>query len=359
MTNKTVRIPIKHALFIFEAIKTGDKEAAYQKAYPDASPDSLKSAASRLYNRPEIKQQIDEATDKATAQAMAEAEEIAKERIKAQLLDLFERRKLCADIVRGKQNVKRWYRVQDEQKHIDTTVDNPFALLRAVELDAKLEAEYYAKKELVKAKKELKYWEEPGYQHEFHPYLGTQPLLKDERELTEEEVDIYIKRSLTDERIHIPAPRLRPDFQSAGCTIDRDMETGKYCYVCPEEKVVTDENGNKGLIVPQPVERSIKESTNVNKTTPQPIDKQAQKPQPPPPPPDPTDTTGYTALGPYLQEIYVTYLRDQHSGTWTAYRNVQKMFEGRKLSPGEQAALEKETGWQYHPLNKNYIRKVR
>lgn len=130
----------KHEVFITEAIRHGDMERAYSKAYPNAKPESCKSAGSRLYNLPEIKQQIDDGRAEATGRAYEKAKQEAAATITCELLSLQEKRQELARIVRRQQSMNRYYKFKDGIEVKEVPVDNPFIIMRAIELDTRLEA---------------------------------------------------------------------------------------------------------------------------------------------------------------------------------------------------------------------------
>jgi hypothetical protein len=227
-----IRIPHKHLIFVREMIKHGDREHAYGKAYPDAKESSRKPSACRLYNRPEIKELIEEARGKAMSEAYNEWEQSCVDLTKAQLLELHEKRAACARIVRGQQSQTRYYKIKDQLKPVESIVDSPFAILRAIELDTKLEAEFFAKQP--KENKHGKQKFAPGeFPYKTFIYNGREALEDSGDTLTKEEYDSLLKASLTDEDIKVPDGRLTPLQEAAGCYIRRDMETGKYETICP------------------------------------------------------------------------------------------------------------------------------
>jgi hypothetical protein len=241
-----VRIPHQQLMFIIEVIRHGDKEKAYGKAYPKAAPQSRKPSACRLYNRPEIKQLIDEGRAKATEKAYENATQEATQTMTDELLTLHEKRRELARIVRRQQHMNRYYKFKDHIEVKEVLVDSPSVILRAIELDTRLEA---ASPQIpVETPPEpLNLLPEPpeGYKG-IQMYLDKKADFPGGKDLTDEEYDRLLKLSLTDKRIKLIPPRLTPMLENAGCWVQRDHETGKYSILCPEENIgmLQNENGD-------------------------------------------------------------------------------------------------------------------
>lgn len=133
----------KHLTFVKEMLRHGNAMRAYQKAYPGASPESCRTAAARLLIDPDIKQTIDKANASARAELEVELKELARERQTAEVMDLHERRKVLAQMVRGELKHKRHVKLNNEVMEVEDDL-SPFAILRAIELDAKLSEDWYA-----------------------------------------------------------------------------------------------------------------------------------------------------------------------------------------------------------------------
>lgn len=375
----TIRLPWQHAIFVTEILKHGDREAAYGKAYPNAKPNSRKPAACRLASRPEIKQVIEEKQSKAIRKGFEAAEAEAAERYKQEFLSITDKRMELADIVRRKARMNRYYKDEGEIKHIEVTVDNPFAILRAIELDTKLEAEYFAKKpKEEKATKPGKLPRlEPGMYQRF-VYIGKEPFEKTEYDpLTDEEYDNLIRASLTDPEIIIPEPILTPQLQKFDCHVERDMDTGKYEIVCPADKVeLREENGE--MVYYGINEEGTNGLTTVNTDDAQLIENQQQgksqetnsKSQTPEPPlggkgVKPAEKTSLLPGGgregrqwfdadAVVQEYFRQYREAQTYKNMMLHRNMVKLY--KSYGKPEQAALEKQTGWEFHPEDESLIR---
>lgn len=129
-------INLKHETFIREMIAHGDRRLAYQTAYPDSSPNAAYANAGRLLARPEIYERIQ--------QAVALVEEQLQQELAAQLKDHFmelsEKRAYLARLIRGEEfTVKHTTYYGKVLTYIKEPT--PTELLRAIELDTKLEAE--------------------------------------------------------------------------------------------------------------------------------------------------------------------------------------------------------------------------
>lgn len=139
----------EHEIFIRQMAAHGDKYRAYKEAYPDADGESLRKAAERLARRADIAQMLSVIEDTAREKIIKEAAEMAEERTRAEMASIEERRALLARMMRGQHKVKRCVKLGNAVQEIEEDI-NPFAIIRAIELDTKLEALYNAK--LAKAK---------------------------------------------------------------------------------------------------------------------------------------------------------------------------------------------------------------
>jgi hypothetical protein len=132
----------KQKLFAEEYIKHSDAAKAYKKAYPKTNSKSARTSAARLLRRQEIAAFINLGLEPAHKKAMTKLQATATERIKLEMLDTEQRRHACALMVLGKWKVRRNIRLKDQV--IEVLDDpSPHAVLRAIELDAKLEHGWY------------------------------------------------------------------------------------------------------------------------------------------------------------------------------------------------------------------------
>ncbi len=132
----------EHQVFITEYLATGDKYHAYKKAYPNAGGEALRSAACRLMREPEIRDRIQAANDKAMSKATEQIEKDNVKKIKAELEYIRKKRKILAEMIDGSYKVKRHIKLKDKVQEVEDDL-NPYALLRAMELDTKLAKEEY------------------------------------------------------------------------------------------------------------------------------------------------------------------------------------------------------------------------
>jgi phage terminase small subunit len=102
--------------FVSEMLRHGDKQQAYRTAYPGTQSDkTIESAVNRLLKHPEVKQAIDEPTNRIRAEAEAEL----KQRLQAELVDLYETQKTLSQIIRGQYTTERQVRIKGGFETID------------------------------------------------------------------------------------------------------------------------------------------------------------------------------------------------------------------------------------------------
>ena len=71
------------------------------------------------------------------------------------------------------------------------------------------------------------------------------------------------------------------------------------------------------------------------------------------------DYTGWFPIKDLVREMWDKYIWNQHSGTYRAYNNILKMRRSIQLDPHLRQKIEDETGWQYHPQDPRYARRLR
>ena len=71
------------------------------------------------------------------------------------------------------------------------------------------------------------------------------------------------------------------------------------------------------------------------------------------------DYTGWFPIKDLVREMWDKYIWNQHSGTYRAYNNILKMRRSIQLDPHLRQKIEDETGWQYHPQDPRYSRRLR
>ncbi|WP_276132782.1 hypothetical protein [Polluticoccus soli] len=372
---KITRIPAQHLIYVKEYIRTGDKERAYGKAYPNAQPQSRKPAAWRLSRRPEIQELIDEKQKASIEKGFAAAEAEAAERHKKDFLSLHERRVELARIVRRQARMNKYYKFKEEVKTMEVTVDNPAAILRAIELDTKLEAEYFAKKPAVEKAKETRTDEE---KFRLLIYIDKKAFGGEEEDLTDEEYDYAIKQSLTNDGFRICPPKLRPDWEELGCVIHRDMETGKYEYHCPADKVKTRQENGKTIYYYEQEEKDKEQVTSGNIDSRQTtgteheaeksLMRHAEPEKLPPQPPVrqyiyPTDRAAtkrdeWAPIERVLDDYWEYYLKNQNMTNMRGHEAIVRLSRSRNLPPEKRRELELETGWEFHPDRPGLVRRV-
>ena len=158
----------EHLLFAHHYILTGDKNEAYKKAYPQACGEALKIAARRLISRPEVNRFIREELTATRQQAAIQYHEQEQRRAEEEYATMLLKRKKLREIISGEAKQKKYFKFKDRIEVVEVEY-SPFAIMRAIELDTKIENEWYKKhgKEHVEPapapKAEVK--ETPGYKH--------------------------------------------------------------------------------------------------------------------------------------------------------------------------------------------------
>lgn len=134
----------EHQLFAHHYILSGDKEKAYKTAYPAANGEPLKNAARRLINHPEVRDYINKRMEELQQNAANSYHEEQKRREEAEYATLLLKRKVLRNMIDGKHKQLRYFKFKD---HVETIEENlsPFVILRAIELDTKLAAEWYSR----------------------------------------------------------------------------------------------------------------------------------------------------------------------------------------------------------------------
>ena len=129
----------KHHEFLTHYLACGNQFEAYKKAYPDAAGRSLKTAANRLLRSPGIQAKLQEAQQ----QVMAGVVTTLQQTTTVQLATIQQKRALLARIISGDYKVRRYIRLGTELQMVEEDV-SPFALLRAIDLDTRLEQQEQA-----------------------------------------------------------------------------------------------------------------------------------------------------------------------------------------------------------------------
>ena len=126
----------RHIIFICEMIAHGCRSSAYQKAYPDSSRNAAYTNGCRLLAMPHISGYIRELTLAIKKKSL----ETLKEKYEGIMVDIEEKRKVLAKIIRGE------YAIQKEVKDGEpgTVFHKPDMkdVLRAIIVDNKMEEEW-------------------------------------------------------------------------------------------------------------------------------------------------------------------------------------------------------------------------
>lgn len=131
----------QHEVFVRGMLAHGDRIRAYKEAYPHISPAAVRQAANRLMNHPEIRQRLEPVFEQAKAEAMQQLQETAGQRIADELVSAYEQRVLLAQMIRGEIRLQRDIKLRNRIATVEQDLD-PFVVLKAIELDCKLEAGY-------------------------------------------------------------------------------------------------------------------------------------------------------------------------------------------------------------------------
>lgn len=369
------RLPVQHLIYVKEYLRHGDKERAYGKAYPNAQPQSRKPAAWRLSRRPEIQELIAEKQGAAIEKGFAEAEAAAVERFKEEFLSLYERRSELARIVRRQARMNKYYKFKEEVKTMDVPVDNPSCILRAIELDAKLEAQYFAKKPAGEKLKDTGKEEKPFV---LRIYIDKDAFGGMEENLTDEEYDYAIKQSLTNDDFIVNPPRLTPKLEDLGCWVHRDAETGKYEIHCPADRLIAKEVDGETKYyelteddTPEQVTSGNidnRQTTGTQHEAEKSLMRHAEPEKLPPQPPVrqyiyPTDRAAtkrdeWAPIERVLDDYWEYYLKNQNMTNMRGHEAIVRLSRSRNLPPEKRRELELETGWEFHPDRSGLVRRV-
>lgn len=131
----------QHEVFIRGMLAHGDKIKAYKEAYPSVTLASARKAANRLLTYTHIKQRIEPVLQHARINAMQQLERATGQRILNKLVTVYEQRVLLAGIIRGEIMLQRAIKIKGRIEIAEQDLD-PFVVLKAIELDCKLEAGY-------------------------------------------------------------------------------------------------------------------------------------------------------------------------------------------------------------------------
>lgn len=231
----------RHLAFARHYLKGCTQAEAYLKVY-GGSHANAKSRGSDLCKRNDIAAYLAQHHLADYEDTEAELEVHARQK----KLDIDTRRELLAAIALGERTYNRHYNVKGE---LITKTDElpPNALLRAIELDAKLEAGWYDRKPMPKLtpeekqqqkemEKKKKEEEERKKAQRFKTliyYQGTKCYNPKFQDLTPLEEKALWQLSLKHEAIDAAAIPLEDKYLDCGCVTKRNMDTGIFYIECP------------------------------------------------------------------------------------------------------------------------------
>jgi hypothetical protein len=360
----------KHRLFISEMIKHCDKHAAYSAAYPDAKGEALRAAANKLCRK--YKTEIDTARHKIYLQVMAETEAAAKEQMQQTYADMHIKRIALARIIKDEHKITRHIKLKDRVEEVKDSI-SVNAIIRAIEVDTKLENDWYNRPAKAGKKEKELIAQYDGY-------------------------DIYIEGYTpadSDEGIKEAWHRANPDK----CTFIPDPHTGsksklghmEYSIIPPwiedsawleaqrteisknkaEHQKVCDTNSVKSFnlvnpdsdnpqLTPQslpliPVNPNHSSAPATQQLTPQsssltPVVK---------PEPNGAIPQGYDTIYKIVQLCHRRYNQYPTATNYQRYKSIEALSVNRNTHPQLLKEYEQKAGWQCHPNNRAWVRRLK
>jgi hypothetical protein len=360
-----------HEKFVRHYIKCGDKEKAYKKVYPGTSKQSARTGAARLLAREDVQAAVEKLKGPLREKEMVKLQEAVKEQMQLDILDTLQKRHHCAQIVLGKRKVLRHIRLKDRVEDVYDD-PSPAAILRAIELDTKLEHGWHIRDKRAAAEKKKKD-EEPKYPEgceiEIHEFEKTDPEMELRRQweaANPDKVNIEIIEknesfTLSGRKYLVTPPwQSDPDWYEKQGGIpqnlpdqanqeNRENHGSESVADCSNHPAQATENQNSAKPHPENSQAAI--NTLFNKSPNMSISNKS-------PLQGDSGYEDYKPLGKTIEEHYLIYLKDQHSINYRNHQNLLKLYEARKLPEEERAVIEKQTGWEFHPHNYGYIRKI-
>lgn len=141
---------LQHQTFIEAYLQTGDRLQAYAAAYPASEGEAQRTAANRLYRK--HKAHIERLEAIANERVDKKLSKLADKRIAKEKATMNEKRVLLAQLMRGEWKQTRSLRVNNKLEQVTDDI-SPFALLRAIELDTKIEMGLLKPKQLAEKPK--------------------------------------------------------------------------------------------------------------------------------------------------------------------------------------------------------------
>lgn len=401
INQKSQIINSKHLTVIRHYLVHGNKTEAYRQVYTNCADSAARQSAHKLFNRADVKAYIEQ--EEAAAKAVVEAE-IAEE-LKAKIFDTLKRRALLADIMTGTRKANRYFKVHGALVPIVDELP-PNALLKAIELDTKIEAGWYDRKPLPGESKIMKEPPPPPKPVVNAVYFGCEPFDNhDERwpVLTEDEEKALWQLSLSHELIITPPPPLTPRQESLGMIKCKNEKTGHWYLTCPArsvEKLTDKEKSAKvSLENDQPIDnerldniiknsefitgllnyeynlllfRGDRSASKQDKTaTAKPkeipadvpvapgeqIDKVVEATAEESPAEELQEDTEYLPLQDTCKQYWNDAVNRQTKRSLDAYKELEQLWKARDKPPAKRKDIESKTTWQFHPENPFLIRK--
>jgi hypothetical protein len=129
----------QHQTFVDAMAEHGDPVKAYITAYPKVKETSARAAAYRLLQHPEISKAVTFDAAHMHKKAKAVALKKGTKRVAQELADIQKRREVLAQMIFGTRKRKRFFKLDGEIVWVDDDIPS-HSVLRAIELDCKLEA---------------------------------------------------------------------------------------------------------------------------------------------------------------------------------------------------------------------------
>jgi hypothetical protein len=364
----------KHRLFISEMIKHCDKHAAYLAAYPEAKGESLRTAANKLCRK--YKTEIDTARHKIYLQVMAETEAQAKEQMQQAYADMHIKRVALARIIKDEHKITRHIKLEDRVEEVKDSI-SVNAIIRAIEVDTKLENDWYNRPAKAGKKEKELIAQYDGY-------------------------DIYIEGYTpadSDEGIKEAWHRANPDK----CTFIPDPHTGsksklghmEYSIIPPwiedpgwlskqrEEisNVKSETPKEEDPFNPGPAQHKFPLRDLKVQNYPDPSSDHHSHPSNHPghstapaaqqltpqsssltpvvkPEPNGAIPQGYDTIYKIVQLCHRRYYQYPTATNYQRYKSIEALSVNRNTHPQLLKEYEQKAGWQCHPNNRNWVRRI-
>ncbi|MCD6062901.1 MAG: hypothetical protein K0R82_812 [Flavipsychrobacter sp.] len=159
----------QHETFVKAMAEHGDPIKSYLTAYPKATEASARTAAYRLLQDPEISKAVTFDAKHMHTKAKAAALKKGTRRVTQQLADIQKRREVLAQMIFGTLKRKRFFKLDGEIVWVEDDMPSQ-SILRAIELDCKLEAGFdWTGRRTTAEKKEKEQPPKPGPDNPVEP----------------------------------------------------------------------------------------------------------------------------------------------------------------------------------------------